>query len=64
MEEIVPHTVKMLLEQGHEVLRPLYKALYNSNIGKRIAVQTFVENRDIYHPICSKMVARDLELED
>ena len=64
MEEIIPHVVKFVLEQGRmKFTRPLYKLLYQSNMGKAIAVQTFVENKDIYHPICSKMVARDLELE-
>ena len=63
MEEIVPSVVKFLVEQGRmKFTRPLYKNLYNSTMGKSIAVQTFVENKDIYHPICSKMVARDLEL--
>jgi hypothetical protein len=32
-------------------------------MGKATAIQTFVENKDIYHPICAKMVARDLELD-
>jgi leukotriene-A4 hydrolase len=65
LEEIVPHVVKMVLEQGRmKFTRPLYRALYKSAMGKRVAVQTFVENKEIYHPICAKMVARDLELEE
>ena len=65
MEEIMPHVVNMVLEQGRmKFTRPLYRALYRSTMGKRMAVQTFVENKEIYHPICAKMVARDLELEE
>jgi leukotriene-A4 hydrolase len=64
MEEIIPHVVKFLKEQGRmKFTRPLYKNLYKSAMGKTTAVQTFVENKDIYHPICAKMVSRDLELE-
>jgi leukotriene-A4 hydrolase len=29
-------------------------------MGKTIAVQTFLANREFYHPICAKMVATDL----
>jgi hypothetical protein len=29
-------------------------------MGKKLAVKTFLANKDFYHPICSKMVATDL----
>jgi leukotriene-A4 hydrolase len=64
MEEIIPHVVIFLKEQGRmKFTRPLYKNLFGSVMGKATAIQTFVENKDIYHPICAKMVARDLELD-
>jgi leukotriene A-4 hydrolase/aminopeptidase len=65
MEEIIPHVVSFLKQQGRmKFTRPLYKLLYKSTMGKSTAIQTFVENKDIYHPICAKMVARDLELNE
>ncbi len=65
MEEVIPDVVRFATEQGRmKFTRPLYKALYKSAMGKQVAVETFVEHRDIYHPICSKMVARDLELDE
>ena len=64
MDEIIPHVVMFLKEQGRmKFTRPLYKKLFGSVMGKATAIQTFVENKDIYHPICAKMVARDLELD-
>ena len=30
-------------------------------MGKELAVSTFLENKDFYHPIAAKMVASDLE---
>ena len=41
-------------------IRPLYKALYHSQMGKDIAVSTFLQHKDFYHPIGAKMVASDL----
>ena len=42
--------------------RPLYRALFNSTMGKQVAVDTFTANAAAYHPICSKMLRRDLKL--
>ena len=44
-------------------LRPLYKALFRSKMGKDLAVQTFKESCKSYHPIAAKMVAADLQVE-
>ena len=53
----------MLLSQGRmKFVRPLYRALYGSSKGKQLALDTFKANRQIYHGICSKMVAADLGL--
>jgi hypothetical protein len=43
-------------------VRPLYRALFASEMGKKVAVATFVKHRDFYHPVCAKMLAKDLEL--
>ena len=61
MEEIIPHVVKLLTEQGRmKFTRPLYRALFGTTMGKEVALSTFLENRSTYHSICAKMVARDL----
>jgi hypothetical protein len=33
-------------------------------MGKSAAVATFLNNKDFYHPICSKMIATDLCVAD
>eukprot|EP01128_Nolandella_sp_AFSM9_P008971 TRINITY_DN5613_c0_g1_i1.p1 TRINITY_DN5613_c0_g1~~TRINITY_DN5613_c0_g1_i1.p1 ORF type:complete len:611 (+),score=199.03 TRINITY_DN5613_c0_g1_i1:354-2186(+) len=43
-------------------VRPLYRALFASEIGKAVAVETFKEKRGVYHSICSNMVAKDLNV--
>ena len=63
MPEIIPSVVKFATEQGRmKFTRPLYRELFEMKAGKDIAVSTFKKHRDTYHPICSKMVARDLGL--
>ena len=42
--------------------RPLYRALFASKMGKAIAVEAFLQNKDFYHPICVKMIASDLSI--
>jgi leukotriene-A4 hydrolase len=50
-------------EQGRmKFVRPLYKALYRSKVGKEAALEQFKKVRATYHPIAQKMVASDLEL--
>jgi leukotriene-A4 hydrolase len=62
-ESIVPITVRFITSQGRmKYIRPLYKGLYRSNMGKDIAVTTFLEHKDIYHPIATKMIAIDLKV--
>ena len=61
---MLPLTVQFLREQGRmKFLRPLYRALFRSKMGKEVAVQTFKECRHTYHPIAAKMVAADLQVE-
>ncbi|KAJ1964415.1 Leucyl aminopeptidase yscIV [Dipsacomyces acuminosporus] len=57
-------TVKMLGEQGRmKYTRPLYRALAKTGpAGKALAEQTFAGLRGFYHPICSRLVAKDLGL--
>ena len=63
-EAVLPLTVQFLKEQGRmKFLRPLYKALFKSKMGKETAVQTFKEARSSYHPIAAKMVAADLQVD-
>ena len=60
---ILPVAVRFITTQGRmKFTRPIYKALYKSRMGKALAVSTFLENKDVYHPICSKMVAQDLKV--
>jgi leukotriene-A4 hydrolase len=50
-------------EQGRmKFVRPLYKALYKSKMGRRAALAQFQRVSMSYHPICEKMVASDLKL--
>lgn len=59
---ILPVVVRFITTQGRmKFVRPLYRALFHSEMGKDIAVSTFLENKDFYHPIAAKMVASDLE---
>ncbi len=41
-------------------LRPLYRALSKSKMGRQLALDTFAEVGGSYHPIAKKMVAADL----
>lgn len=60
-ESIIPVVVRFITSQGRmKFVRPLYRALYRSSMGKDIAVSTFLENKDFYHPIAAKMLAADL----
>jgi len=60
-ESILPVVVRFITTQGRmKFVRPLYRALYQSSMGKQLAVDTFLDNKDFYHPICAKMIAVDL----
>ncbi len=53
--------VQLATEQGRmKYTRPMYKELAKAN--KALAAETFIKHRHSYHPICAKMVARDLGL--
>jgi leukotriene-A4 hydrolase len=54
-------TVDFLGEQGRmKFVRPLYRDLFKAN--KQLALDTFAKNKDNYHSIAQKMIARDLAL--
>ena len=58
-----PLTVDFLTAQGRmKFVRPLYRALHKSPMdgAADLAVRTFVDHHNFYHPICRKMVASDL----
>ncbi|CAK4666458.1 hypothetical protein AeMF1_000148 [Aphanomyces euteiches] len=58
---ILPHVEAFLKEQGRmKYVRPLYRDLSKSTFGSAAARRIFAEAKDSYHPICVKMVAKDL----
>jgi leukotriene-A4 hydrolase len=62
-KSVLPVVTRFITSQGRmKFIRPLYKALYASEMGKDLAVETFLRNKDFYHPIGAKMVASDLLL--
>ena len=57
----VDAAVGLVSSQGRmKFTRPIYRALFAYD--KALAQKTFLEYRNGYHPICAKMVAKDLEL--
>lgn len=53
--------IDLATSQGRmKFTRPMYKALKAYDTA--LARETFAANRSVYHPICSKMVAKDLEV--
>jgi len=60
---IVPHVVAFVKEQGRmKFVRPLYRDLFAWEAKRAVAVEAFEEWRDNYHPVCAKMLAKDLNL--
>jgi leukotriene-A4 hydrolase len=62
-EGIYPIVVRFITSQGRmKYIRPLYRVMFASTTGKgrEIAVETFLKNKDFYHPIASKMIAYDM----
>ncbi|KAL3925632.1 MAG: hypothetical protein SGILL_000283 [Bacillariaceae sp.] len=60
---ILPVVVRFITTQGRmKFVRPLYRSLYRSDFGRDLAVKTFLNNADFYHPIASKMIANDLKV--
>ncbi|KAL3797745.1 hypothetical protein HJC23_000290 [Cyclotella cryptica] len=61
---IIPVVVRFITTQGRmKFVRPLYRALFLSEMGKDAAVATFLKHRNFYHPVCAKMLAKDLKLD-
>lgn len=55
--------VYFITSQGRmKFVRPLFRALHESEMGRDLAVDAFLKNKDFYHPICAKMIASDLKL--
>jgi len=53
--------VDLAVSQGRmKFTRPMYRAL--KTFDTSLARETFLKHRSCYHPICAKMVARDLEV--
>lgn len=56
-----PHAVKLATEQGRmKFTRPMYKELFR--VDPELARSTFWKFKKQYHPICAKMVMKDLNL--
>lgn len=55
--------IDFVTSQGRmKYVRPLYKGLFRSTMGRMAAVDTFVAHRAALHPIAQKMVGSDLGL--
>lgn len=53
--------IQLATEQGRmKYTRPMYKELFQAD--PELAKKTFMAHRSSYHPICAKMVARDLQV--
>ena len=62
---ILPVVLRFITTQGRmKFVRPLYRALFASKMGKAAAIKTFQENRSFYHNIAVKMIATDMGLGD
>lgn len=60
---ILPVACRFITSQGRmKYIRPLYRALYASKMGRQVAVDTFIKNKEFYHSIGQTMVGRDLNL--
>jgi len=63
MSQTFNGVITFITEQGRmKFVRPLYRALFTSPKGKQLAIDTFTKNKNFYHSIAAKMVAKDLEL--
>jgi len=64
-KKIFPEVKDFLVSQGRmKYVRPLYRSLYTSQSGKELATQIFKENKSTYHPVCSAMLSKDLNISD
>lgn len=58
---IYPIVKRFITSQGRmKYIRPLYRAMFASPSGRKVAVDTFLKNKDFYHPIAAKMIAYDM----
>lgn len=63
-EAILDNVCSFLTEQGRmKFVRPQYRLLAKSKMGKDRAIELFKKHEDSYHPICAKMVKSDLQIE-
>ena len=59
---IVPHVVLFVSEQGRiQFIRPLYRALHGSAVGREAALEAFSSQQEKYHPALRKMVLGDFK---
>ncbi|ORX89777.1 hypothetical protein K493DRAFT_232463 [Basidiobolus meristosporus CBS 931.73] len=62
-QQIYPKVVQFITEQGRmKFTRPLYRALYKCPSGSQLAQETFIKHKNFYHPICARLVEKDLDL--
>ncbi|KAJ1668246.1 Leucyl aminopeptidase yscIV [Coemansia sp. RSA 1813] len=60
---VVDAVIDMLSTQGRmKFTRPLYRLLHTCPDGRELAEKTFLRLRQFYHPICARMVEKDLGL--
>lgn len=58
-DKVFEPTAELLGKVGRmKFVRPLYRAL--NEVDRDLAVKTFKDNKDFYHPICRAMVEKDL----
>lgn len=63
-DKMVEPTLSFLTSQGRmKYVRPLYRALFNSSVGKDAGIKCFLENKHFYHTICARMIEKDLHLQ-
>ena len=61
--DILPVVIRFITTQGRmKFVRPLYRALHKSKMGRQLAIDTFLSNAAFYHPIAAKMIASDLKV--
>lgn len=60
-ESVLPSTVKLLGSIGRmKFVRETFRSL--ADVNRKLALTTFENNKEFYHPICRTMVERDLDL--
>ncbi|KAI9505022.1 Leucyl aminopeptidase yscIV [Coemansia spiralis] len=60
---VVDAVIDMLSTQGRmKYTRPLYRLLHSCPDGRELAEKTFARLHGFYHPICARMVEKDLGL--